>query len=205
MAFSTKNAIIINVKLLHNCTHVIAYLKGTIQSQLSTCVIVKTNNVGYKVYLKPTELLELKKDDDVELYIHPHIKEDAFDLFGFKTTEELSFFEKLISVSGIGPKTGLALLSTGTTKDILTAIQEKNTAFLTEVPGIGKKTAHRVILELQDKLSDEDITHMATLENSDAVHALVGLGYSKSEALQALSKVTAKNPEKQVKEALQYI
>ncbi|MBU1119564.1 Holliday junction branch migration protein RuvA [Patescibacteria group bacterium] len=183
----------------------IAYLKGTIQSQLSTCVIVKTNNVGYKVYLKPTELLELKKDDDVELYIHPHIKEDAFDLFGFKTTEELSFFEKLISVSGIGPKTGLALLSTGTTKDILTAIQEKNTAFLTEVPGIGKKTAHRVILELQDKLSDEDITHMATLENSDAVHALVGLGYSKSEALQALSKVTAKNPEKQVKEALQYI
>jgi Holliday junction DNA helicase RuvA len=129
----------------------IAYLHGRIQIQQLTYIIIVVSNVGYKVAV-PTSVLERATvGTELELYIHHHVREDASELFGFASFAELELFGQLISVSGIGPKAGLALLSQFTPDAIKHSIATNNTQLLTKVSGIGKKTAERLVLELKSK------------------------------------------------------
>lgn len=185
----------------------ISYLKGNIKHK-SDYLIVETQGVGYKVYVTIKILGKKKEDDEVELYTHQHIREDSSDLYGFSNIDELKFFEDLISVSGIGPKSGLAVISRFNIDDVKKSIVHEDTSLLTKVSGIGKKTAERLIVELKNKI-DVPIKgeYQATMPTDDeAVDALLSLGYNKSQALEALEKVDKKaSLEDKVKQALKNI
>ncbi len=183
----------------------IAYLKGTIKAANDKFLVVNTGNIGYKVFVAKNFQLGLNEGDPVELFIHTHLREDAQELYGFKTMAELEMFEMLISVSGIGPKAGLGILDAGGPEDVRAAIARGEKHFFTKISGIGSKTADRLILELQSKVGPVsgkgNIARIKTSE--EAVAALRNLGYSDSEAREKLSSVKASlTTAEQIKAAL---
>jgi Holliday junction DNA helicase RuvA len=170
----------------------IAKIKGKIEYRKDKFVVVDVHGVGYKIYLTTYAMGKIAGVEDVDFFIHTAIREDAMDLYGFLTMEELDMFELLISISGVGPKAGLGILSIATPKTIKTAILNEDASILTKVSGIGKKTADRVILELRNKVADlsEDEKEDA-VSDSDAIEALISMGYSVAEARDALKMVPA--------------
>ncbi len=170
----------------------IAYLKGVINLVGERSFILEGNGVGYEVFTHGAMLEELKIGEKKEFYIHSHIREDQFTLYGFKDLSEREFFKMLISVSGIGPKTGMEMLSQPISK-LKKAIVEADVATISSTPGIGKKTAQRLIVDLKSKvgdLGDFDIADLAEDSDSssinEAVDALEGLGYRKHQVLKVL-------------------
>ena len=145
----------------------------------------------------------------VTVFSHLHVKEDALDLYGFSTKEELNFFELLISVGGVGPKSALAIMEVAELKSLAAAIKEGRPDLLTRASGIGRRTAERIILELKNRVvaekSEEAVRRMET--DSDLVETLVGLGYRRDQAKTALSKVDEKitNLEERLKTALKIL
>jgi Holliday junction DNA helicase RuvA len=167
-------------------------LKGTLGSIHPNYAIVFVGGVGYQVYASPYTLGKLAGLGEVSLHIHTHVREDQFNLFGFMTEDELSMFELLISVSGIGPKVAIGILAIAEPKTIRTAIVNKDPSILTRVSGVGKKTAEKVIVELQNKVSSADVTDQAgALAEQESIEALTALGYSISEARDALKGIPA--------------
>ncbi len=167
-------------------------LKGTLGSIHPNYAIIFVGGVGYQVYASPYTLGKLAGMMDVSLHIHTHVREDQFNLFGFITEDELSMFELLISVSGVGPKAALSILAIAEPKTIRTAIVNKDPSILTRVSGVGKKTAEKVIVELQNKVSAADVTDQAgALAEQESIEALTSLGYTVSEARDALKSVPA--------------
>lgn len=129
----------------------INFLRGTVAYIESDYAVLDVNGVGYQVYMSnPYELAN--KEDELLLYTHQHVREDAILLYGFVTQEEQALFRKLIEVSGIGPRVAMGILSGGRPEAFVTAVQSEDLAYLTKLPGIGKKTAQRIILDLKDKL-----------------------------------------------------
>jgi Holliday junction DNA helicase RuvA len=187
----------------------IAYLRGKIIIKDVNFIIINAGNVGYKVFINPAFLSELCDEADVEIFTHQHVREDALELYGFRNLAELEIFELLISVSGIGPKTALGVLSAGSLDDIKDSIMQQDAYLLTKVSGIGKKIAERVILELREKvgkISSSRISQEKSMisDLSDEIDALVALGYSAGEARQALIKVKSDiaDSSERIKEAL---
>ncbi len=175
----------------------IGSIKGTIIWKNDRFVIVETAGVGYKISVSVDTISRLASRSDsgqkqtsepVSFWIHTHIREDAFDLYGFLEHEELEFFEMLISVSGIGPKGALNILSVASLDTLKGAIGTGDTAYLTKVSGIGRKTAEKIVLELRDKLKS-DKTESSLQGEMDALEALKSLGYSQNEARDALKKI----------------
>lgn len=167
-------------------------LKGTLGSIHPNFAIVFVGGVGYQVYVSAYTLGKLAGMSDVELHIHTHVREDQFNLFGFITDDELSMFELLISVSGVGPKAALGILAIAEPKTIRTAIVNKDPSILTRVSGVGKKTAEKVIVELQNKVSSADVTDQAgALAEQESIEALTALGYTVSEARDAMKAIPA--------------
>ena len=165
-------------------------LKGTLGSIQANYAVVFVNGVGYQVYASPYTLGKLAGMDEVMLHIHTHVREDQFNLFGFITADELSMFELLISVSGVGPKAALGILAIAEPKTIRTAIVNKDPSILTRVSGVGKKTAEKVIVELQNKVSAADATDQAgALAEQESIEALTALGYTIAEARDALKGI----------------
>ena len=172
----------------------IAYLRGQIINKTSGYVIVEVNGLGYQVFVGENLGNELKVNTEVELYTHHQVREEASDLYGFKTIDDLSLFELLLSVSGVGPKSALGVLSLASADDIKEAIVRGDADLLTKVSGIGKKTAERLVLELKNKVmrvSSGTSLESATLGSSDELDALMSLGYSLSEARTALNAVSS--------------
>ena len=170
----------------------IAKIKGKIEYRKDRFVVVDVHGVGYKVHLTAYTMGKVAGVEDVDFFIHTVIREDAMDLYGFLSMEELDMFELLISISGIGPKAGLGILSIATPKTIRTAILNEDSSILTKVSGVGKKTAERVILELRNKVADlTDVEKENTVSDSDAIEALITMGYSVTEARDALKLVSA--------------
>lgn len=168
----------------------IAKLTGKIEYIKNGYVVVDVNNIGYKVFSTDYTLGKISGREQVELFIHTHVREDALVLYGFLNLEELEMFELLISISGIGPKAGMGILTVATPKTIRTAILNEDSSILTKVSGVGKKTAERVILELRNKVGDlSDSEKAGAIGDSDAIEALVGMGYSVTEAREALKLV----------------
>lgn len=171
----------------------ISYLEGKIMLRKENFIILNAQGVGFKVFVLPG--LDMA-GERVALYTHLAVREDSLTLFGFNTYEELELFETLISVSGIGPKAGLGILSLADPNTIKLAITREDASILTRVSGIGKKTAERVILELKNKftvadISSEDVSpvQQEILDQQDAIGALVGLGYGQNEVRKVLEKI----------------
>jgi Holliday junction DNA helicase RuvA len=171
----------------------IAHLRGKLISKHPNQAIVEAGGVGYDVTISVPTFSELPAlTTEVSFFIHTHVREDALALFGFLRAEEKQLFEKLLSVSGIGPKLAITILSGMAADAMVAAIKGNNVAGLTRIPGIGKKTAERMVLELRDKLDAFGIapeTVAASPVEEDVISALVNLGYQRPMAERALAKL----------------
>jgi Holliday junction DNA helicase RuvA len=167
----------------------IASIKGTVQYKGNGFLILETGGIGYKVAATPPTVLEAKLNQAVSLAILTYVREDQISLYGFKSREELAFFEQLLTVSGIGPKSALGIMSLSSLETIKSAIASGDAAVFTKVSGIGRKTAERVIVELREKLKEEGVGTAVGVEHSDALSALITLGYKEAEARAALKSI----------------
>ena len=189
----------------------IASLHGKLESVGSDGAIINVGGIGFRVYMPTSTLSELGKiGEEVKLHTYLHLREDNAALYGFASTDELGLFQNLISVSGLGPKLALAMLSAMNIERLTMAIATSSADLLTEIPGIGKKMANRLILELKEKIGAGWITTPAVQlaeENAEVVAALTSLGYSVSEATRAVASLPPDSKlslEEKVKLALQY-
>jgi Holliday junction DNA helicase RuvA len=188
----------------------IATLHGKMQSRTDESLIVNVGGVGFRVRVPAATLANLGAvGSDVQLYTHLRVREDELSLYGFATEEELRLFETLMTVSGIGPKVAMNVLSSASVDTLRVAIAQGNVDALTAIPGIGKKTAQRLALELKGKIDVSGLGEVSELTQADAdvVDALINLGYSAAEAARASRAVpsTAKTIEDKVRVALQYL
>src|SRR5208337_4943707 len=168
----------------------IASLRGKLLSKRPDRLIVDVHGVGYSVQVPLTLISSLPDEhSDIFLYIHTHVREDVLQLYGFQAEDEKKIFTTLIGISGIGPKTALNLLSTIPPEQFYAAISSEDVEVLCRVPGLGKKTAHRLILELREKLPS--FTEKKNTAYDDTLSALVNLGYKKNIAQDALEKAYA--------------
>jgi Holliday junction DNA helicase RuvA len=168
----------------------ISHLKGTIISQDLKSVVLDVSGVGYKVFTN-TALLDKSKKKEEEFWTYLAVRETALDLYGFKTKDELEFFELLLTVSGIGPKSAMAILSVATLQNLRHAISSGDTSHLTKVSGVGKKNAEKIVIELKDKLSGFVMESGHSISGDlDALEALKSLGYPEREVREALKKVS---------------
>jgi Holliday junction DNA helicase RuvA len=188
----------------------IDFLRGKVALKELDYSVLEVNGVGYRVFCPNPYAITSKEDEDVTLFIHYHVREDAHLLFGFPTREEQSLFRLLLEVSGIGPKVALGVLAGGRPETVIAAISQENVSYLMKLPGIGKKTAQRVILDLKDKLGAVpaasrmagvamDAAGMPVSEGglswSEAKEALISLGYTEAETDRAWHQVKGKvNP-----------
>lgn len=189
----------------------IGYISGKIISKKPTKILVDVNGVGYLINISISTFEKISEKEEVALYTHLSVKEDALDLYGFYSIAEKEMFELLISVNGIGPKSAQGILSGIQIIDLKEAIKTGNIARLISIPGIGRKTAERLMIELRDKvesLADSSETGLGGLSNvrGDAITALVNLGYNQKVAERVVRAITDKNPnatiEDLIKEAL---
>lgn len=181
----------------------IAFVRGELANVEEDKVVVDVGGIGYNVFVSASTFSKLPPEGrEVKLYTYMNVKEDLMQLYGFLTKDELQVFRLVIGVSGIGPKGGLGILSQLTPDDLRFAVASKDVKAISAAPGIGKKTAEKLILELKDKLSIEDVlnhspedihiennTFMSYEVQSEAVQALVALGYGNTEALKAVKQI----------------
>jgi Holliday junction DNA helicase RuvA len=180
----------------------IAHLRGRLLSKSPNQAIVDCNGVGYDVSISVATFSELPAEGaEAALFIHTHVREDQIALFGFAATQEKRLFERLLTISGIGPKLAITVLSGISSERLVAAIRGSDHATLTKIPGIGKKTAERVVLELKDKLDDLAVPDLATATGGphhwpvadDALSALVNLGYPRPVAQKAIESAIEKD------------
>lgn len=197
-----------------------SYIKGILEIKSSNFIVVDVNGIGFKIFMPLTSIQKLEETGKtVKIYTYMQVKEDNISLYGFTTNEELRMFELLISVSGIGAKSAITMLSSVTPSKFALAVISNDVKSLTKIPGIGAKSAQRIILELKDKLKTEesiskieDVTGMqgnvVQSENkSEAIQALQVLGYTKFEIEEVLAKIDMqnKNVEEIIRNALGYL
>ncbi len=187
----------------------IGSIKGKIILKTEKFLLVETNGVGYKISVSPDVLSKAKKlGGEISLWTHTHVREEMLDLYGFIDREELEFFEMLINVSGIGPKGALSILGIASIKTLKRAVATGDTAYLTKVSGIGRKTAEKIIIELRDKIANDasEKSGVSLQGELDAMEALKSLGYSQNEIREALKKITpTENTNIKIKEALKIL
>ena len=180
----------------------ITYIRGELVAIEEDKVIVDVNGVGYGIFMPGTAMNALPRlGEEVKLHTYMNVREDAMQLFGFLTRDDLKVFKLVIGVSGIGPKGGLSILSKLSPDELRFAVMANDAKAISAAPGIGKKTAEKLIIELKDKLSIEDVlernaeandgfvSNVSTGVQSEAIQALVALGYSNTEAVKAVKKV----------------
>jgi Holliday junction DNA helicase RuvA len=170
----------------------IATLEGILEHRGSDSIIINVGGVGFQAYVPSSTLAQLGAvKGKVFLYTHLHVREDNISLYGFASSEELALFKNLISVSGIGARLALALLSTWNPEQLVTAITSGDIDLLSQAPGVGKKVASRIVVELKGKFEKEwkETGLPLAAENTDIIAALTGLGYSVAEASKAIARL----------------
>ncbi|MEX0917420.1 MAG: Holliday junction branch migration protein RuvA [Candidatus Paceibacterota bacterium] len=187
----------------------IAELEGVVLRKYKDSVVLSVGGVGYLVHTPLDVVAPLKESEVTHLFTHLAIREHAHDLYGFRSEEERNFFELLIGISGIGPRSALAILNLADVETLRSAASSGDTAYLTKVSGIGKKNAEKIVLELRDKigaLETDSIQHLQK-EEADAFEALRSLGYSLSEIREALKQIPegAETTNERVREALKIL
>ena len=200
----------------------IGYIKGTVAELSADRLILENGGIGYEIFV-PASVLDagIRQGQELKVYTYLHVREDALQLFGFQSRDELQTYRLLLGVSGIGPKAAIGILSAMSVDTLRFAVLSDDAAAIAKAPGIGKKTAQKLILELKDKFSLEEAFEQKlaatqakeTVQagedaSSEAVQALVALGYSGTEALQAVKKVAGAadmDTEAVLKAALKYL
>lgn len=179
----------------------IRFLQGIVKSTEDRAIILFVNGIGYQVLV--TNNLLIEPEEEIELYIHSHIREDQFTLYGFRTKKELNFFELLLTINGVGPKMALEILNENPEK-IQNAILNKDIACLTKIPGVGKKIAERICLELQNKVMPENTDNYSPTPQREfdetVIMTLETLGYKRNHINKVLSEI-----EEETKEAEELI
>lgn len=200
----------------------ISYVRGELVAMEKSKIIVDVNGVGYGIFMPEASMGMLPQlGNEVKIHTYLNVREDAMQLFGFLTRDDLEIFKLLIGVSGIGPKGGLSILSKLTVDDLRFAVLSGDAKAISAAPGIGKKTAEKVIIELKDKLDLEEMlqgpseqgTMVSSVDTgansvqSEAVQALVALGYGSTESLKAVKRVNLENAtvEEVLKQALKHL
>ncbi len=188
----------------------ISYLSGLIKDKNVKSVTLNVNNVGYEIFVSQSVLRKIKAGEKKEFFTHLHVREDLMELYGFETIDEKKFFELLISVSGVGPKSALQVLSLAKLIEIKKAILRDDPSLLRQVSGIGQKIAERIVVELKNKLDalplgDEKIN--LSDSGAGAFDALLGLGYSNQEVREVLHRLPAdiENEDEIIKQALKML
>lgn len=173
-----------------------AYISGEVAQKAATYAVIDVNGVGYQIYTDSFSLNTLKTGEKGKLYTYLKVAEDDMTLYGFAAVEQKVMFEKLLSISGIGPKAAAAVLSCMRVNDIAAAVISNDDKAFTNVPGIGKKTAQRLVLELKEKVDFEDavgegydLSELSQDAAAEAAAALAGLGYNRQEAVAAIAAV----------------
>ena len=188
----------------------IAFVRGTAVDMTENSVIVEAGGIGYEIYMTGTDLSQIHMGEEVKIHTYFNVREDAMQLYGFRSKDDLQMFKLLLGVNGVGPKAAVGVLA-GITADALSfAILSDDVKTLSKAPGIGKKTAQKLILELKDKMKLEDAFELKLAHEQEkavaglgeisdgrqeAVEALVALGYSSTDALRAVRKVTDVAPD----------
>ncbi len=189
----------------------ISHLTGKILMRGDKFVVLDVNGIGYKVFVLPDTLKEARKNPDgFSLWTHTHVRENALELYGFMEYAEVEFFEMLIQISGIGPKSALGVLAVAPLDTIKRAVSIGDTSYLTKVSGIGRKIAEKIVLELKEKMGGMDLGEGGDAmlkEESDVLEALQALGYSLREAREALKQIPKeiKGANARIKEALKML
>lgn len=186
----------------------IASLSGTVLSHSEQSLILDVHGVGYRILAPTSVLSQVESHTSLSLHTHLAVRETSMELFGFETESDVQFFELLISVSGIGPRSALAIMNLAPTEVLVPAIAKGDTSYLTKVSGIGAKSAGKIVVELKDKLagfSFEDT--MQGESDGDVLDALSALGYSLAEAREALQAIpeSATSTSDKIKEALKQL
>ncbi len=171
----------------------IAHLKGQIIIKTDKGVIIDTGPVGYFVHTTSTILSKTEENSEISFFIYSHIREDTFDLYGFMSYEEMTFFTQILTVNGVGPKVAIEILNTPQEK-MKAAILNEDEAFICRIKGIGNKTAKKIIIELKDKINKEslDIREYKSITketHTDAVEALIKLGYQRHEIIKTIASL----------------
>jgi holliday junction DNA helicase RuvA len=189
----------------------IAQIRGHLVQKRPGLAIVEANGIGYQIFVSLTTFYDLPEtDESVKLHTHTHVREDVFQLYGFSTLLEKDLFQILIGVSGIGPKLALNILSKICTAKLIQALSTGNVDCLLSVPGIGRKTAERMIIDLQEKarkieskMAVPQTVHLpADGVTEDVISALVNLGYKKNQAEKAVENAIKENPERKLEKIL---
>ncbi len=184
------------------------YIIGKVTDIFPAYIVVETHGIGYQVAFGNPYAFSGKLNQEVKIYLHQVIREDAHSLYGFSTLEGKQLFLKLISVSGIGPKSALAIMANEDHAGLITAVENGDVTYLTKFPGVGKKTAQQMILDLKGKVAElvgEEPTAPVTVANTaldEAMAALKALGYSEKEIKKAEKYLTTKSTDEYLREAL---
>jgi Holliday junction DNA helicase RuvA len=182
---------------------VIAYLEGLIKSRAADHVVVLVNGVGYQIFVTPASIAQLPAAHDakIQFHIHTHVREDQLTLYGFLTAHELQIFQRLLNVQGIGPKLALTVLAGLAPQDFVSAVVNDDLVRLNAIPGIGKKTAERIVLDLKDRLIKDGMVTLPAIAGSatpsgiknDVVSALLNLGYNRPDAERVVARLKPKD------------
>lgn len=167
----------------------IGYLKGVVLAKKSKEVTILVAGVGYRVRIGEKTSASIRSGDEVELWIHSHVREDAFDLYGFSAQDEVDAFEILLSVSGVGPKVALAIVGTRSVSQLEKAVREADVSFFQSISGVGKKGAQKIIVDLKGKMTVGKDIDLSSEGDGEVVEALVQFGFSRNEVLSILSKL----------------
>lgn len=179
----------------------IAYLEGIIKSRAADHVVVLVSGVGYQIFVTPSSIAQLPAalDAKIQFHVHTHVREDQLTLYGFLTANELHIFQRLLNVQGIGPKLALTVLAGLAPQDFVSAVVNDDLVRLNAIPGIGKKTAERIVLDLKDRLIKDGMVSLPAIAGGmapsgikgDVISALLNLGYNRPEAERAVSRLKA--------------
>ena len=188
----------------------IAFVRGTAVDMTENSVIVEAGGIGYEIYMTGTDLSQIHMGEEVKIHTYFNVREEAMQLYGFRSKDDLQMFKLLLGVNGVGPKAAVGVLAGITADELRFAILSDDVKTLSKAPGIGKKTAQKLILELKDKMKLEDAFELKLAHEQEkavaglgeisdgrqeAVEALVALGYSSTDALRAVRKVTDVAPD----------
>ena len=188
----------------------IAFVRGTAVDMTENSVIVEAGGIGYEIYMTGTDLSQIHMGEEVKIHTYFNVREDAMQLYGFRSKDDLQMFKLLLGVNGVGPKAAVGVLAGITADELRFAILSDDVKTLSKAPGIGKKTAQKLILELKDKMKLEDAFELKLAHEQEkavaglgeisdgrqeAVEALVAVGYSSTDALRAVRKVTDVAPD----------
>lgn len=186
----------------------IGYLKGSVISSGDSTIILDVNGVGYRLRAEKSIMGDVANGGkDLEVFTFTYVREDTLELYGFRSEKSLDLFEKLISISGVGPKMAIGIFGLGTREEITGAIQSADTTFFTSLPKLGKKNAQKIIIELKNKVGGEDIDLSKDDDSKELLSILKNFGFSQKEAYAAIQKVNGKAEklEDKVKIALKHL